>query len=157
MSAVLQDPALRLRPMRAADIENVMIIEESVYAFPWTYGIFHDCLRVGYCCWVLLMDEDIAAYAVLSTGAGESHLLNICVAPANQNQGLGRQLVEHMLDLAKRHGAKTCLLEVRPSNHVAVELYQKMDFVEVGTRPGYYPAHDGREDALILARELTFE
>jgi len=157
MSAVLQEPTLQLRPMKAADINAVMVIEETVYEFPWTYGIFHDCLRVGYCCWVVTLDDDIAAYAILSTGAGESHLLNICVSPASQNQGLGRQLIEHMLGVARRHGAKTCLLEVRPSNHVAVELYNKMDFVEVGVRPGYYPAQKGREDALILARELTFE
>jgi len=155
MSAVLQDPELRLRPMQATDVEEVLAIEEQVYEFPWTYGIFQDCLRVGYCCWIMTRDEDIAAYAILSTGAGESHLLNICVAPDCQNQGLGSQLIEHMLGLARRHGAQTCLLEVRPSNHVAVELYGKMGFVEVGVRPAYYPAHGGREDALILARELT--
>lgn len=155
MSAVLQDPQLRLRPMQATDVEDVLAIEEQVYEFPWTFGIFHDCLRVGYCCWVMTHDDEITAYAVLSTGAGESHLLNICVSPASQNRGLGSQLIEHMLGLARRHGAQTCLLEVRPSNRVAVELYNKMGFVEVGIRPAYYPAQGGREDALILARELT--
>ena len=155
MSAVLQQPGVSMCPMQEKDIEAVLEIELDMYEFPWTEGIFRDCLRVGYCCWVLLEEETVVGYAVLSIAAGESHLLNICVSKKCHRQGYATRLVEHMLQLAKRHDAQVCLLEVRPSNKAAVELYEKMDFVEVGIRPAYYPAKNGREDALILARELT--
>ncbi|MCK4742396.1 MAG: ribosomal protein S18-alanine N-acetyltransferase [Sulfuriflexus sp.] len=156
MSAVLQQPKVTVRPMRDVDVDAVLKIELDMYEFPWTEGILKDCLRVGYCCWVLCEDGGIVAYAVLSIAAGESHLLNVCVSAQCQRRGYGKQLVEHMLDLAKRHDAQVCLLEVRPSNTAAVTLYEKMNFVEVGTRPAYYPAKKGREDALILALELIF-
>jgi len=154
MSAVLQSPNISLCPMQLKDIEKILQIENSMYEYPWTEGIFKDCLRVGYCCWLLLEDEEIVAYSVLSAAAGESHLLNLCVRKQSRRCGYGRQLMEHMLKLAKRHDASVCLLEVRPSNTAAVELYEKMNFVEVGMRPAYYPAKNGHEDALILAREL---
>ncbi len=155
MSAVLQQPDIRICPMQLRDVEAVLEIEHAMYDYPWTEGIFKDCLRVGYCCWLLLEDEEIVAYSVLSAAAGESHLLNLCVRKESQRRGYGRQLMEHMLKLAKRHDANVCLLEVRPSNIAAIDLYEKMDFVEVGMRPAYYPAKGGHEDALILARELT--
>ena len=154
MSAVLQQPHVVIRPMRDVDIDAVMEIENEMYPFPWTEGIFRDCLRVGYCCWVLSEGDKIVGYAVLSIAVGESHLLNVCVHKDAQRNGYASQLIEHMLTLAKGHDAQVCLLEVRPSNTAAVTLYEKMDFVEVGVRPAYYPAKKGREDALILALEL---
>jgi len=156
MSAVLEQPNLNLCPMQLQNIEEVLEMEKSIYEYPWTEGIFKDCLRVGYCCWLLMEDDEIAGYSVLSAAADESHLLNVCVRKKSRRRGYGKQLVEHMLQVAKSHGASVCLLEVRPSNSAAVEMYEKMDFVEVGTRPNYYPAKNGHEDALILARELTF-
>lgn len=156
MSAVLQQPHISLCPMQLDNVEEVLKIEHTMYDYPWTEGIFKDCLRVGYCCWLLMEDDEIAAYSVLSAAAGESHLLNLCVRKTSQRRGYGRELMEHMLKLAKRHDADVCLLEVRPSNTAAIDLYEKMDFVEVGVRPDYYPAKNGHEDAVILARELTF-
>jgi len=156
VSAVLQEPTVTLRPMLADDVEAVLEIEHAMYEFPWTRGIFRDCLRVGYCCWVLSKGDEVIAYAVLSVAAGESHLLNVCVSEGHQRQGHAARLIKHMLDLAKSHGAGVCLLEVRPSNTAAVTLYEQMNFVEVGIRPNYYPAKKGREDALILALELIF-
>ena len=156
MSAVLQQPNPSIRPMQEDDIDAVLKIEHAMYEFPWTEGIFRDCLRVGYCCWVLSEADEVVAYAVLSVAAGESHLLNVCVNKEQQRHGYASQLIEHMLNLARRHDARVCLLEVRPSNTAAVTLYEKMNFVEVGARPAYYPAKKGREDALILALELIF-
>jgi len=155
MSAVLQAPTISICPMQAKDVAEVLTIENAMYEYPWTEGILKDCLRVGYCCWLLMEDDEIAAYSILSAAAGESHLLNLCVRKESHRRGYGRKLMEHMLSLAKRHDAEVCLLEVRPSNTAAIELYEKMDFVEVGLRPNYYPASNGHEDAIILARELT--
>ncbi len=155
MSAILKDPLLHLRPMREADVANVLEIEVRAYEFPWTEGIFRDCLRVGYSCWVCEVDGDVIAYGVMSVAAGESHVLNLCVRPDMQGQGLGRKLMERLLGIAGERKVDTMLLEVRPSNQAARRLYESMGFNEVGLRRAYYPARKGREDALILARTLS--
>lgn len=154
MSAILQAAPIRLRPMHATDIDAVMEIENDIYPFPWTHGIMRDCLRVGYCCWLAEQDEQVVGYGIMSIAAGESHMLNICVHRDWQRQGIASQLMEHMLRLAKRHGAEVCLLEVRPSNIGAIEMYERFGFSEVGLRKSYYPAKNGREDAMILACPL---
>lgn len=154
MSAILESAPLRLRPMHRSDIDAVMAIENDVYPFPWTEGIMRDCLRVGYCCWLVEQDEQLVGYCIMSIAAGEAHLLNICIHRDWQRQGIATQLVGHMLSLAKRHAAEVCLLEVRPSNKSAVAMYKKQGFTEVGRRKGYYPSDDGREDALVLSYPL---
>ncbi len=155
MSAVLQEPEFRLRPMSEDDLAAVTSVEQDAYAFPWTEQIFRDCLRVGYSCWILEQDRSLLSYGVMSVGAGECHILNLCVRPVSQRQGLGRHMLAHLLRLARKHLAKTALLEVRPSNRAAVQLYRQAGFSEVGIRREYYPAVKGREDALILAKDLT--
>lgn len=155
MSAVLQEPVPELRPMRSEDVDAVMAIEEVVYPHPWTGGIFRDCIRVGYSCWVFMREERLIGYGVMSAGGGEAHVLNIAIAPEAQGRGLGRRMLEHLLELGRSKGASEMLLEVRPSNTVAVGLYESMGFRRVGRRKGYYPAENGsREDALVLARDL---
>ena len=155
MSAQREPGAVALRPMRSADLDAVLAVELAAYPFPWTLGIFRDCLRIGYCCWIAEDDDGICGYAVMSVAAREAHLLNLCVAPDRQRQGLGRQLLDHVLGLARGHQAETLFLEVRPSNRAALHLYRVAGFVEVGVRRGYYPASRGtREDALVLALPL---
>jgi [ribosomal protein S18]-alanine N-acetyltransferase len=154
MSAILNEPALRLRPMRAADLPAVMTIELRAYPYPWTEGIFRDCLRVGYSCWLLEDRDSIAGYGVMSVGAGEAHILNLCVASDHRGKGHGRKILTHLLYMARRLKADTALLEVRPSNAPALHLYHSLGFNEVGMRRDYYPDKNGREDALILAKAL---
>lgn len=155
MSAVLDNPRIDgLRPMAVEDLAEVVAIENSIYDHPWTMGIFNDCLHIGYCCWVIQEQQHIIAYSVMSVAVQEAHLLTIVVAPEKQAQGYGRKLLHHMLYLAKTHKAKTMYLEVRLSNQIAQHLYLEEGFNEIGVRPGYYPAREGREDALILAKEL---
>ncbi|HWP94843.1 MAG TPA: ribosomal protein S18-alanine N-acetyltransferase [Gammaproteobacteria bacterium] len=144
-----------IRPMREADIPALMAIERIAYEYPWTEGIFRDCLRVGYSGWVLSDAEGIVGYGLMSIAAGECHILNLCVHPALQGHGHGRHLLRHLLDTARSHGARLALLEVRPSNAPALALYRAFGFNEVGVRKGYYPAATGREDALILALDLA--
>jgi ribosomal-protein-alanine N-acetyltransferase len=141
--------------MSELDLDEVVGIEQVAYPCPWTRGIFEDCLRVGYACWVLEQAGAIVAYGVLSVAVGEAHILNLCVRPERQRQGHGRSLLRHLLGLARRHHADTALLEVRPSNRAALALYQRLGFNEVGMRRGYYPGERGREDALILAIDLA--
>jgi ribosomal-protein-alanine N-acetyltransferase len=154
VSAVARFPEPRLRPMKEGDLLQVLKVEQRCYEFPWTLGIFRDCLRVGYHGWVLESPSGLIGHGMMSIGAGECHLLNICVHPDWQRRGFGRQLVEHLIGVAREKGVKTALLEVRVSNTAAYRLYVELGFNEVGMRHHYYPGSAGREDAIILAREL---
>lgn len=154
MSAVLKPALLDVRPMAESDLGSILAIEAAAYEFPWTLAIFRDCLRVGYCCWVLEHDGSPAGYGVMSVGAGESHILNLCIQPDLQGLGLGTYLLNCLLDIARGHNADTAFLEVRPSNDAAKRLYLRAGFDEVGMRRNYYPAPFGREDAIIMARSL---
>lgn len=155
MSAILANRGAGIRPLTGADLDAVMEIEIRAYDFPWTQSIFRDCLRVGYCCWCCENEGIIQGYGVMSAAAGESHILNLTVHPESQRQGIGSKLLKHFLQLARRHGADTIMLEVRPSNRKAINLYEKLGFNEIGVRRNYYPAEDGREDALMLALNLV--
>lgn len=152
--AEARSPAPALRPMREDDLSAVMAIELRAYAFPWTEGIFRDCLRADYPSWVLHVDGRIVGYFLLSIAAGEAHVLNVCVDPALQGQGHGRRLVKSLLHIARGRAAQRVFLEVRPSNRGAIALYFDEGFNEIGRRPRYYPSKDGREDALVMAMEL---
>lgn len=153
MSALAVD-ASQMRIMRQADIEPVAAIEQRAYAFPWTPGIFRDCLRVGHECWVLDCRVGIIGYGVLSCAAAEAHVLNLCVAPEHQGHGHGRHILRRLVDVARWHMSDRIFLEVRPSNPGAMALYESEGFNEIGRRPNYYPAPKGREDAIVMAREL---
>jgi ribosomal-protein-alanine N-acetyltransferase len=155
MSAQLLDPLLGMRPMQAEDLPQVLVIEETVYPFPWTLGIFHDCLRVGYCCWVITLDQEVIGYGVMSIVIDESHILNLCISPKWQGRGLGMKLIRRLLKIARQHGAESVYLEVRAGNKIAIGLYERLGFVEIGQRRGYYPdRNQSREDALIMSLEL---
>ena len=154
MSAAAELCVPHIRVMRMEDAKEVAAIEQASYDFPWTEGIFRDCLRVGYSCRVLCEGEAIIGYAVLASGAGEAHLLNLCVRGERRREGLGMFLLEHVLEVARQDRAQRIILEVRPSNHAARELYERARFEQIARRPRYYQALTGREDALVLALDL---
>lgn len=141
--------------MKQADVEAVSAIEKRAYPFPWSPGIFRDCLRAGHHCWLLESPQVLLGYGVLSAAAGEAHLLNLCIAPEHQGHGHGRRLLARMIDLARWNRAAQVFLEVRPSNPRAIALYREYGFNEIGLRPNYYPASKGREDAIVMAMELV--
>lgn len=151
------ESAFAVRAMREEDIDAVMAIELRAYPFPWTHGIFRDCLRAGYPMWLALRDDVIVGYGVLSVAVREAHILNICIDPIAQSAGYGRKLLRLLLRCARAHRAERIFLEVRPSNPRAIALYNDEGFNEIGRRPRYYPAHNGREDAIVMAMELLPE
>ena len=151
---MVTDSVTSLRQMREADVEQVIDIELRAYEFPWTRQIFRDCLRAGYHGFVLEAGGSIVGYFMLSVAAGEAHVLNICVDPNEQHKGHGRRLMSRAMDVARWHRVDRVFLEVRPSNPVAIKLYDELGFNEIGRRPKYYPARDGREDAIVMAYEL---
>ena len=154
MVAVVRPAGTQVRAMRSEDLPTISAIEVDAYEFPWSPGVFSDCLRAGHPCWVLSVDGAIAGYGILSVGAGEAHVLNLCIAAGWRGQGLGRHLLRRLLDIARWNGAERVFLEVRPSNPLAKALYDSVSFAEIGRRPRYYPARDGREDAIVMALEL---
>ena len=155
MSALPTEVAPYFRPMQQGDIEGVIDIERRVYEFPWTIGIFQDCMRIGYVCRVFESQSDVIGYGIMSVGSGECHILNVCVVPHSQGRGLGRLMVDSLITIAKRNKVRIAFLEVRLSNTRAFELYSGMGFNEIGRREDYYPASGGaRESALVLAKML---
>ena len=153
MSAQL-DTLPRFRPLREADLDGVAAIERELYSHPWTRGNFDDSLRAGYSCWVMESDGLLCAYGVLMLGAEEAHLLNLSVAHAFQRRGFGRKLLEFFVLRSREFGARAMFLEVRPSNEAGRALYTTAGFRTLGVRPRYYPAAKGREDAILMGRDL---
>ncbi len=146
----------QIRPMQPGDVSAVLSIERRSYHFPWSETIFRDCMRAGYFCRVLEREGIVRGYGIMSVGAGESHMLNLCVDPGYRREGHARKLLGLLIQQARVAGAESMYLEVRPSNIAAINLYNSIGFNEIHVRPDYYPAESGREDALVLGRDLTF-
>ena len=147
-------PDVVIRPMTEADVSGVVALERASYQFPWSEGIFRDCLRVGYVCRVVTSANRLIGYGVMSVGAGEAHILNLCVDSGFRCQGIGRRMLDYLLDRGATAGMTEAFLEVRPSNTAAIRLYLSLGFDQVGMRRGYYQAVGGREDAAVLKLSL---
>lgn len=144
-----------VRQLVAADLDAVEAIERSVYTHPWTRGNFADSLAAGYQCHVMECAAGIAGYCVLMVAAGEAHLLNLSIAAPLQRRGLGSELLRFAIQLARDCGVGTIYLEVRSSNDAGRSLYLRHGFAEIGMRRAYYPAEDGRENAVTMEKKLS--
>ncbi len=153
----IAEPPVTIREMSHDDLAMVSDIERRSYEFPWSHGVFRDCLLAGYKCITLIRDEQVAGYGVLSVAAGEAHILNLCVDPGCRSLGLGERLLDEMLYRARSALVREIYLEVRPSNEIALLLYRKKGFVQIAERPAYYQSDAGREDAAILVKKLVFD
>lgn len=140
--------------MAPEDIDAVLAIEVRVQEFPWTRGNFSDALASGYAGWVAREGDAIIGFAVLMRSVDEIHLLVIGIAPEVQRAGRGRALFDSVAGQARSDGLTRMLLEVRPSNVGAIAFYKSAGFVEIGRRRGYYPTSNGREDAIVMAKDL---
>lgn len=136
--------------MTEADLDAVMAIENVIYTHPWTRGNFVDSLSAGSHCWIMQLGGVTVGYVVLSTGAGEAHLLNLSIGAVWQRRGLGRTFISYVIDFIEKNEIEAMFLEVRVSNQAARTLYAQSGFREIGRRRGYYPAYQGREDAIVL-------
>jgi ribosomal-protein-alanine N-acetyltransferase len=141
--------------MREAELDEVIAIEQAVHLHPWSRGNFSESISAGYHCWVAHRIGVLVGYGVLMIGADEAHLLNLSVAPTWQRRGVGTELTHFFMGLARQHNAAKIYLEVRPSNTAARALYAANGFAEIGLRRDYYPALEGRENALVMERSLT--
>ncbi|MBL8473516.1 MAG: ribosomal protein S18-alanine N-acetyltransferase [Rhodocyclaceae bacterium] len=141
--------------MYESDLDAVIEQEHTLYEFPWGRQHFSDSLAAGYAAWVVRLDGALAGYAVVMAVLDEAHLLNLSVVKAAQGCGLGRFLLDWLLRRARDRGGRQMFLEVRPSNSVALALYESCGFTSVGRRPAYYPARDGREDGIVMLCSLA--
>jgi len=148
-------PETAIRPMQAADLAGVETVERAAYDYPWSRAVFRDCLLAGYYSLVLDVGGTVSGYAIMSIAASEAHILNLCVYPAFRRLGYGRRLLNALLFKAQDNAVKQVFLEVRPSNRAAIRLYSSVGFQEIGIRPAYYQARDGRENAVVLSLSLS--
>lgn len=156
MSALLQ-PRFTQRRMAVSDLKAVLAIEAGAYSFPWSRGNFIDSLSAGYIA-DLLLEADrqtLVGYFVAMPGVDELHLLNLTVGRDWQGRGHGHALLDAVLAAGRERALATLWLEVRQSNARALALYRSRGFADVGLRRGYYPAAEGREDAVVMQLALT--
>ena len=157
MITSLAEVPINIRDMTHDDLAMVSDIERRSYEFPWSHGVFRDCLLAGYKCIALIRDNELAGYGILSVAAGEAHILNLCVDPNYRSLGYGERMLDELLYRARSASVREIFLEVRPSNEAALQLYKKRGFYKVAARPAYYQANKGREDAAVLAKKLVIE
>jgi ribosomal-protein-alanine N-acetyltransferase len=154
MITPIREFPVHIRTMAHDDLVVVSDIERRSYEFPWSHGVFRDCLLAGYSCIVVERGDLVVGYAILSMAAGEAHILNLCVDSNYQGLGYGDRLLDEILMRARVAEIKEIFLEVRPSNEAAIALYQKKGFRQIAYRPAYYQARKGREDAAVLSKVL---
>lgn len=154
MSAVFKTMEAGFEPMTEARLDEVVAIERAAYDHPWTRGNFADSLRSGYQAQLLCAGETLLGYFVAMKGVDEVHLLNITVAPAHQGEGWGRVMLDALALWSRAQGAQWLWLEVRTGNVRAQEVYLRYGYRRVGERKNYYPAHGGREDAIVMSYKL---
>lgn len=157
MITPMAQPPTTIRDMNHDDLAMVSDIERRSYEFPWSHGVFRDCLLAGYQCVVLIREGRVAGYSILSVAAGEAHILNLCIDPDFRALGYGEKLLDELLYRARSASVREIFLEVRPSNKTAIGLYQKKGFHKIAARPAYYQAREGREDASVLAKKLVID
>lgn len=155
MNAELKQVAASIREMRQTDLTTVSTIEQAAYEFPWSPGIFRDCLLAGYTSLVLEASGKVIGYGIMSVAAGEAHLLNLALSESARKAGNARRLLAHLMEMARIAGADSMYLEVRPSNLRALALYERAGFESLGRRRGYYRARGGNEDAVVLVHRFS--
>ena len=146
-----------IRPLTEFDLSSLVLLESRGQLFPWSEDIFKLCFKSGYFGFGLEDESGLMGFILLSFQASEAHVLNLCIHPDYQRRGLGYQLLIYALNQLRANGGGVVYLEVRCSNAPAIALYQKIGFVEVAVRPGYYPALHGREDAYLFAKDLSLD
>lgn len=154
MITPIREIPAQIRTMVRDDLALVSDIERRSYEFPWSHGVFRDCLLAGYNCVIIERGEVVVGYGILSIAAGEAHILNLCIDPHFRKLGYADRMLEEILVRARQAEVSEIFLEVRPSNESAIALYQKNGFRQIAYRPAYYQAREGREDAAVLSKVL---
>jgi ribosomal-protein-alanine N-acetyltransferase len=135
-------------------LDALAAAESGLHAHPWSREQFADSLAAGHEAWVGRLGGELVAYGIVMKVLDEAELLDIAILKPWQRLGLGRAFLDFLMQHARQGGARILFLEVRASNQAGRALYRGAGFSEIGLRRGYYPAHQGREDAVVMHREL---
>lgn len=149
---------MRIRDMTVDDLQQVYAIELAAHKTPWSLQLLNGCLQVGYHCLVIESLNESAAcilgYLICRFKASQCHILNLCIDPMHQRNGYGEQLLKHTIDSIDQTQFDTVMLEVRPSNVAALNLYHRFGFSQVRVKRNYYRDETGFEDAVVLEKKL---
>lgn len=152
------DYGVQIRDMTVHDLQQVYAIELAAHQTPWSLKIFMSCLQVGYHCLVIeCMSESIhtiLGYLICRFESGSCHILNFCIDPKHQRNGYGQQLLNHAIHSIDQTQFDKVILEVRPSNAAALNLYYRFGFSQVRVKRNYYRDESGFEDAVVLEKKL---
>lgn len=142
-----------VRPMAIADVDGVMAVEKDSFSTPWSRSAFEEELAQNRLARYIVAEEDgqVVGYAGMWLVINEAHVTNVAVSGSRRGEGIGRLLMETLMELARENGMGSMTLEVRVSNMVARHLYETLGFAEAGIRKNYYS--ETKEDALILWRD----
>lgn len=146
--------SIHLTPITVDDISTLMPIENACHSHPWSEKTFRSCIGDRYFSYYATYQEQICGFYVGELVLDEATLMDICISPDFQGQGLGKQLLTEFSNKAKELGATSLFLEVRAKNISALMMYINAGFVEISRRTGYYPSEVGYEDAIVMKKKL---
>lgn len=146
---------INIRPLVLADIPLLSVIEQVANPYPWSEGVFRSCFGSQYFNYALLLDDVLQGFYFGQFLGVESQLFNICVASQAQGKGFGKMLLTHFIEQSQLRNALDAWLEVRVTNLKAIQLYEKLGFIETGRRANYYTSPQGREDAILMCMPLA--
>ncbi len=136
--------------------QALLIIEQACHVHPWSEKTFNSCIGGRYFGEYLTVDNVVVGFYVGEHVAGESTLMDICVAPEYQGKGYGKVLLLQFFQQCQQLATETIFLEVRAKNISAQMLYINQGFTEISRRTGYYPSNSGfgYEDAIVMSKKL---
>ena len=142
--------SITVRPMVMTDVDGVMAVEHDSFLTPWSRSAFEEELAQNRLARYIVAVEngEIVGYAGTWLVINEAHVTNVAVSGQRRREGIGRLLMQKLMELARDNDMESMTLEVRVSNAAARHLYEQLGFVEAGIRKNYYT--ETKEDALIL-------
>lgn len=146
-----------IRALEKRDMTAIHVVEKLTQPAPWAFEVLSHCFDIGAVGYVVEMNDQLVGFIMAILHPWEGHILNLCVHPRFQRQGIGRALMQCILQMAQEKKVGMICLEVRCKNVSAIALYKSMGFIQIGERKNYYPTVTGREDALVFAKDLGVE
>lgn len=140
-----------IRKMTEHDLNKVIAIEQEVFTLPWTIESYRADLKNNFATYLVCdVAGEVAAYGGMWVIFEEAHITNIAVDPNYRNIGMGKTLMLELEKVAKQKKALRIMLEVRPSNNVALNLYESLGYIPTSYREKYYS--DNGEDAIVMTK-----
>ncbi len=152
--SVRESDLYNIMPMKINHLSDVYNLEVESYDFPWTKEILRDCILYRYDGFTIYFNNILVGYIISKISLPETHILNLTISPNFRKNGLGKSLVQLIINDSKIRGVEDIILEVRVNNLNAISLYENLNFKKVGVRKNYYESKEGREDAYVFKLKL---